>query len=252
MQLFLKRQIEELLQDKLRAQPPSTAIQIWLDDNDQLRVRELSVLADVYQKDDAGRAVNQRALLTHVQDRLSVFTEDDIAELMDLMDNRRAREADFQRFFVAHSRLVAAAFNLQDVHPHVFLDNRDRDLIPDFILTDPVLQRAAVVELKLPRQLLIRRQANRDRFASAVMEARAQLLRYREWFRDENNRKALRAKVGMEIYEPKMGVIIGRNAAFLGDVDRQHLSTNTPDVEIVTFDDLVNLAKRRKWIIESS
>ncbi len=253
MQLFLRRQIEEALKTKLGRQRPDTAVQIWMDEDGRLRVTELSILADIIQKDDVGRPVNQRALLTHVQDKLSFFSQDQIDELQDLIRSTKSKEADYQKFLERNPRLLAHVFNLEEVHPHVFLANSaDSDLIPDFILTDVALQRAAVIDLKLPQKHITRRQTNRDRFSSAIAEARAQLLTYRDWFRSDTNRKSLKHKVGMEIYEPKMGVIIGRSAEFLGEFDRQRLVANTSDIEIVTFDDLATLAKRRKLIIEAS
>jgi len=118
-------------------------------------------------------------------------------------------------------------------------------LLPDFVLTDRQLQRAAVVELKLPRAKVVRRQSNRDRFAAGVMEARAQLLAYRDWFRDSANRRSLKTAVGMEIYEPQLVVVIGAAREFRDEFERQRLSADNPDIEIATYDDILTFARRR-------
>jgi len=122
-------------------------------------------------------------------------------------------------------------------------------LIPDFILTDRELQQAAILDLKLPKPKVIRRQRNRDRFADAVMEARTQLLRYRDWFREESNRVALAERVGMEIYEPHLIAIIGRASEFQDEFDAS-ASGRQPDIEVVTYDDIVTYARRRRVVIE--
>ena len=97
---------------------------------------------------------------------------------------------------------------------------------------------------------LIRRQKNRDRFAASLIEARAQLLRYRDWFRERQNRDNLRTRVGMEIYEPQLIVIIGRSSEFRDEFDRQQIYADYPDIDVVTYDDILTFAKRRRMVIE--
>jgi hypothetical protein len=82
------------------------------------------------------------------------------------------------------------------------------------------------------------------------MEARTQLLRYRDWFRERENRTSLKQRLGMEIYEPHMVVIIGRSSEFKDEFDRQLLIADNPDIEVVTYDDILTFAKRRSLIIQ--
>jgi hypothetical protein len=82
------------------------------------------------------------------------------------------------------------------------------------------------------------------------MEARSQLLRYRDWFEDRDNRKMLAPLVGMEIYRPKMAVVIGRSSVFNDEVDRQRLSADNPDIEVVTYEDILSFARRRLLFLE--
>jgi hypothetical protein len=90
----------------------------------------------------------------------------------------------------------------------------------------------------------------RERFGGAIQEARAQLLKYRDWFREPANRNRLRGNVDMEIYEPQLAVVIGRSRDFRDAVDRQRLRANLPDVEVVTYDDLVPSQRGRLVSIE--
>ena len=84
------------------------------------------------------------------------------------------------------------------------------------------------------------------------MEARAQLLEYRDWFREKDNRARLASTVHMEVYEPKLVVIIGRASEFVDAIDRQKLAASLPDLEVVTYDDILGAARRRRIQIEHS
>ncbi|MEI4920424.1 DUF4263 domain-containing protein, partial [Klebsiella pneumoniae] len=91
---------------------------------------------------------------------------------------------------------------------------------------DRELQKATIVDLKLPAAKLIVHKENRVRFAAAVSEARAQLLEYRRWFDDPRNRKRIRERLGMEIYAPRLAVVIGRSSEFSGALERQKLAAD--------------------------
>jgi hypothetical protein len=206
----------------------------------------VSVLDDFVQAKDSGLLVPKRALLTHVRDTFGGFTADEIEELERLVNSRTAREHDFQAFFERNPHFLRR-WDHREVHPHVLLSRADApDLIPDFILTDRELQNAVVVELKLPSPRLIRRQTNRERFSAAVLEARAQLLNYNEWFREQTNRRSLRPLIGMDIYEPHLAVVIGRSSEFRDEFDRARLRASAPGVDVVTYDDILAYARRRK------
>ena len=59
------------------------------------------------------------------------------------------------------------------------------------------------------------------------------------------NRRKLKARFGLEIYEPHIAVVIGRSREFAGDVDKQGLLSSLPDLEIATYDEMLTYAKRR-------
>jgi len=202
------------------------------------------------QETDSGVLVPCRALLTHFRDRYGLFTCDQLEELEALINDPHVREEALQAFFERNTHFLRRG-DYREVYSQPYLCHRDSGyLIPDFILTDRQLGKAAVVELKLPHPKLIRRQNNRERFSAAVLEARAQLLRYRDWFRNEDNRRSLSRLVGMEIYEPRLAVIIGRSSEFRDALDRQCLSADSPDIEVVTYDDIVTFAHRRQmWLL---
>jgi hypothetical protein len=213
--------------------------------------RAFSVLGDFAVRSSDGAVTGNRGLLTHLKKRLGIFTTDEIAELEEMIRNLKASEKDFQKYFEAHPHFFRR-WDYREVYSQVCL-TRDEEgpLIPDFILTNPEIQEATIVELKLPKPKLIRRQENRDRFADAVMEARSQLLEYRDWFEDKGNRNNRTGKMSMEIFRPRLAVVIGRSADFRCAIDRQKLAASTPDIDVVTYDDIVNCARRRMISIGS-
>lgn len=213
--------------------------------------RATSLLADFPIRVSDGSIIGNRGLLTHLKERFGVFTPDEIVELEDLLRNPKSIERDFQKFFESHPHFFRR-WDYREVYAQAYLA-RDEEgpLIPDFILTNPEIQEATIVELKLPKPKLIRRQQNRDRFADAVMEARAQLLEYRDWFEDKRNREKLIRNVDMEIFRPRLAVVIGRSTDFRCAIDRQKLAARTPDIDVVTYDDVVDCARRRMVSIGS-
>lgn len=176
---------------------------------------------------------------------LGLFTSDELAELHELIASPIAREADLQAFLQRHPQF------LQNWgHPHVFpqvqLPREHRGvLIPDFLLCNSQDHKAAIVDLKLPSARLVRRQKNRDRWSGAIHEARTQLLRYRDWFEESANRKSLAETVGMEVYRPSLAVLVGRGAEFRDAFERQQLAADMPEIEVVTYDELINWAAQR-------
>jgi len=217
----------------------------------ELVFRATSVLADFPMRVSDGSIIGNRGLLTHLKNRFGVFTPDEIAELEDMLRNPNSIERDFQKFFESHPHFFRR-WDHREVYPQVYLARDDQGpLTPDFILTNPEIQEATVVELKLPKPKLIRRQENRDRFADAVMEARSQLLEYRDWFEVKGNREKLVGKVSMEIFRPRLAVVIGRSADFQCAIDRQKLAARTSDIDVVTYDDIVACARRRMVSIGS-
>lgn len=218
-------------------------------EGDEIIFRPVSVVNDYIQRSDLGKIVPYRSLLTHFRDQFGLFTSDQIEELESLINERVAREAEFQAFLERNPHFLRRG-DYREVHPHPYLCHQDEStLIPDFILTNRQLAKAVIVDLKLPYPTIIRRQTNRERFASAVMEARAQLLRYRDWFRARENRHSLTSIIGFEIYEPRLAVIIGRSSEFEDSFDRQRLAAGNPEIEVVTYDDLITYARQRRVLL---
>lgn len=216
---------------------------------DRLAFRVIGNLGDYVQRSESGLLVPQRALLTHTGN-IGLFSDEQIKELEELINSPTAKELDFQRFFERNPHFLRK-WDHREVHPQVYLTMEEENaLIPDFILTDPELQNATIVDLKRPQPKIIVHQDNRVRFAAAVMEARAQLQTYSRYFEQHDNRSRLRELLGMDVYHPHLAVIIGRSSEFNSPLERQKLVADTSDIEIVTYDDILVFAKRRRFIIQ--
>lgn len=156
----------------------------------------------------SAKGAQQSALLTQLQQQTGLVTPDELLELEDLINSARTKESDFQRFFERHPHFLRM-WDHREVHPQVCLTRESEGpLIPDFILVDPVLSRATIVELKLPTARVVTAKPNRERFSSMVEDARAQLLEYRDWFEEKHNRENLKSRFGLEIYRPRLAMIL--------------------------------------------
>jgi len=214
--------------------------------------RPTSILDHFFIRDKKDNLTSGLGIITHFKDNFAAITTSEILELEDLVNNRSVRESDLQRFFENHSHFFRM-WDFRDIYPHVYLTREEEGtFIPDFILVNKELQKAMVLDLKLPKAKIVSHKSNRIRFSSAVEEARAQLLEYKDWFEDKHNRQKLKERLGMEIFRPRLGVVIGSNQDFRDELEKQKLVSRYSDLEVLTYDDVVNQSKSRLLLIQSA
>ena len=224
---------------------------LLMTDSGRIVFRPLSIL-DPYTMEEAGSRKDRLSLLPHFDDAYSSFSVATILELESLINHPKAREADLQKFFELHPHLLRM-WEYRDVYPQVYLAREDDGpLVPDFLLVDPDLQKAMIVDLKLPTKRVVIGSKNRRRLSAPVQEAVAQVLQYQRWFEEKDHRQRLKERTGMEIYQPRLGVIIGRQEDFGSELERQRLAADSRDVEIVTYDDISKYAQRRLRLVRSA
>ena len=195
---------------------------------------------------------SQLAYLNHPGDPYTPFTPPALLELEDLINSKSAKEKDLQAFFERNPHLLRL-WEYRDVHPHVVLTHEDEgDLIPDFMLVDPELQKAMVLDLKLPHKRVVVGSKNRRHLAAPVQEAIAQVRRYGQWFEERGNRAKLKKRFGLEVYRPRLAVVIGRTCDFETAFERQALTDQSTGVKIVTYDDVATLARRRLTMVREA
>ena len=244
-------EVIDLLQS-LDGREPIEDVQYFMSiENDRLVIRATSILAP-YTIRDHNRIFNNLGVLTHFKEQYAAILPIELLELEDLINSPVTKENDLQRFFENHPQFFRM-WDYRNVYPHVYLTREEEGpLIPDFILINPDLQRATILDLKLPNAKIITHKTNRDRFTAAIDEARVQLLEYKDWFENKDNRRRLKEYLGMEIFRPRLGVIIGGNTGFRDAVERQKLTSRYPDIDVVTYDDVVKYAHDRLMLIKSA
>jgi len=238
------------LLEALRGRDPVQDHQYLLTvEKGRLVFRAVSVL-DPFTIQMRDNPTTELGLLTHFQDAYSGFLPSEILELEDLINHPRVKESELQRFFEMHPRIFRM-WDYRDVHSQVFLTREDDgDLIPDFIMVDPLLQKSMILDLKLPAKRVVVGTKNRRSISAPLQEAKSQLLRYRDWFDDSHNRAKIKERFGMEIYRPRIGVVIGRRSEFENEFERQQIAYDNSQIEIVTYDDVLEFAKRRILLIQ--
>lgn len=245
-------ELRNILQS-LDARHPIDDFQYLLTLEDKRLVfRPTSILDDYSMAGRDDSETERRAILTHFRDQYAGVTPDELLELEDLINNRQTVEVDFQRFFEAHPQFLRI-WDYREVFPQIYLTREDQGpLVPDFLLVDGEMNRATLVDLKLPSARTVVAKKNRERFSALVQEARSQLLEYRDWFDDPTNRERMKTEHGVEVYRPRLGVVIGSSKDFSSSLQRQKLASRSPDIELVTYDDILIHARRRLSLVRSA
>jgi hypothetical protein len=172
-----------------------------------------------------------------------------LLEFEALINNTTTSELQIQRFLEIHPEFLLGDEYVR-AHPGILLTPTEEfGLKPDFFLMRRDAPLWDLAELKLPTEKLTTGRAARHGLAAAVYKGMDQLRRYREYFLDTNLASEFREKHGMELYYPRMTLVIGRDATFGTYQERQRL---TPlEARILTYDDLLRLAKHRSLVLPS-
>ena len=174
---------------------------------------------------------------------------DSILEFEELLNDPATPESEFQRFFERNPEFLMTDEHVA-VRSGISLTGGSEEyhgLRPDFFLQRRDVPYWDIAELKLPGARVVRGRPQRRGWAAAVHSALDQLREYRRYF--ENRRLAQRVleATGLEVYYPKLTLIIGRDAAFGTYQERQKLVP--PEARVLTYDDILRLAKHRSLVL---
>lgn len=171
------------------------------------------------------------------------FLETEIEEFQEIINSPNTVEHDIQKFLETHPKFILG-HEYCEIYSQVILDRDGHGpLIPDFLIQPYDRELCDIIELKLPNVPLIVGKDNRKRFSSAIAEAAAQLRAYRDYFDDPAKREAVKNKYGISAFRPKLAVIIGRTPE-LDPILCKKIQSGLQDVDVVTYDDLIQRAKR--------
>lgn len=170
-----------------------------------------------------------------------------VEEFEDLINSAATKEHDFQEFFERNPDFILSD-EYRTARSQLVLERDDPDgpLIPDFIL-EPVEQGGLcdLLEIKQPQAKLFTIKKNRFRYSSAVFEACAQLRTYAEYFDESRNRNRLREKYGVDVFRPRLFLILGRRGD-VSAIERRRAEADVPDrISVKTYDDILDRAKIR-------
>jgi hypothetical protein len=176
-----------------------------------------------------------------------------IEEFEYLINNKKADEDDFQDFLERNPKFILND-EYKQAHPHIILAKTGREkLIPDFVL-EPINQPAFcdLLELKLPTANIFVMKKNRQHFSAAITEAARQLQVYHDYFNETANRnKFQQTYPHLQIYKPKMFLIIGRQTPHDALIKRD-IQATAPQLIINNFDDLLARMKWKKEKLKSN
>lgn len=173
-----------------------------------------------------------------------------IEEFEYLINGNAIREAALQDFFIRNPDFIIGD-EYKAAHSQVVLtpfDDREPKLIPDFVL-EPYSPNSLcdILEIKRPSAKVVTLRQSRARFSSAVSEACAQAREYGSFFDSSQHQKAIRERYGLEIYKPRLFVVIGRRPLIDQKLLRR-IEEGNPGVNVKTYDDLLERMQRRSGV----
>lgn len=175
---------------------------------------------------------------------LPLVAQSILDEFQAVLNDPRTRELDIQRFLERHPEILKS-LGYTECRPQVILSEPGKhDLKPDFLLHKPGNCGFDILDLKLP-SAVISRQNPYPRMSHEITKAIGQLRAYRNYFLNPMNRDRFIKKHGIDYYEPKLIVAIGRQLQYTDPTIREEIQQQIRDVRLMTYDELSAYAKSR-------
>jgi hypothetical protein len=168
----------------------------------------------------------------------------EVEQLEFLINGKKTKEADLQKFFEENPHFLASHRQAVPLpHPR-FPINASESLIPDFLMRPAVgFQRDSrweVLDLKMPRVRLLSGKGNRVQFAHEVTKAITQLKDYADFFRNPSNEEIITKVLAHHLRFPKLAVLIGRLPEGGGVEALELAQSREPAVRIITYDEILD------------
>lgn len=162
-------------------------------------------------------------------------------EFVELVNSPATREVELLAFFDAHPEvLFPGSRGKTELYTQLALEFPSGEShVPDFLVKGSNALRWSIIEIKRPSAPLVISRRGRPSLSSKVIEALVQLKSYREYFELSENRQAIKDKYGIDVFRPKMIVVIGRDYDDLSLDEIIALNTIYPEVEILTYNEIL-------------
>jgi hypothetical protein len=168
-----------------------------------------------------------------------------IAELEEMINRAETTEAEIESL-LRRNPLFLKGLNYTHAYHQVVLPMGDgRSLRPDIIVEPVSSEWADIIDLKLPSETLFVGSAKRPQLSQAIARAASQLRQYARWFDDRAVSRRVEDRYGFKCFKPKQVVIIGRDPRQFDEAQREAAVSAYPDLEIVTYDQLLRVARRQ-------
>lgn len=168
-----------------------------------------------------------------------------IAELEELINRPDVKEAEIEAMLRRHPLFLRGLNYTQAYHQVILPMGDGLSLRPDVIVEPAADGWCDIIDLKLPREPIFVGAGDRTRLSQAIAQAAAQLRQYARWFDDRKVAKAVEDQYGFRCFRPRQVVIIGRDPREFSDAQREAARSAYPDLEIVTYDQLLSAARSR-------
>jgi hypothetical protein len=160
----------------------------------------------------------------------------------------RPREIDIQRFLETNPRFLRS-LGYQHIYPQVILTRDDGTALrPDFILQPFGEEWCDILDIKLPSGSMVVGRRDRRTLAAGIHELAAQLREYAAHFDNPKYAKRIEEKYGFKCYRPKLIGVVGRTPEDTDDKQIRRLLTSYRDIDFISFDRLIHIAKSRLLI----
>lgn len=185
-------------------------------------------------------------LSVNAQIQLPLIPEFILQEFEALINNPRAGELDIQRFLERNPEILKS-LGYAECQSHVILQEPGRpDLIPDFLLHRPGNNGFDILDLKLPTATIARNNPY-PRISQNITKALGQLRAYKNYFLNPLNKDRFIKQYGIEYFEPKLIVAIGRQSNYPAASFRDEIQNQAPGIRILTYDEVIAYASTRTF-----
>lgn len=163
--------------------------------------------------------------------------------LEELINAPDTTEAALQEFLETYPEILLGD-HYSELRAHIVLEPTSGDLIPDFVLRPVSHDLWDVVELKRPQVPLITYQGGRPQFTRRVASGISQIHYYAEALEDRAVRNRLDRRYGIDMFRPRLQLIIGRSVG-LDRADLRRAAGGLTNPEVIPWDDVLAWARNR-------
>lgn len=175
------------------------------------------------------------------------ITLEEIKEFEKLINSPNTREVEMLAFLEEHPLFLTNSIsNDAKIFSQILLGSSEESrlrLRPDFFLNPGGNERWIIVELKRPSFKVVHEKGGKFWFSSTVFEAVAQLRQYKDYFESPWHRETIKNMSGIDVYKPRLMVIIGNDYGGLAKEEIIELKASLPDVEILTYSEILQRIK---------